>query len=106
LELCSAVCILGTGRIISTIQGNLGWRRLLAVNSPVICTFTPVLSCKAISLFLKEYPVNKVKSHLGDFVYAFGFSHHLFTIPKEPSHQSLSSGTLQLPSTQKHLEGT
>lgn len=60
LELGSAVYIFGTVRLMNKIQGKLWWRHLLTVTSPVICTFTPVLSNKVIFLFLEEYPGNKV----------------------------------------------
>lgn len=70
LELGCPVCVFGTVGIISKIQGRLWWRCLLTVTSPVICTFTPILSCEAIFLLLEEYPVNEVQAHLGDLTHS------------------------------------
>lgn len=55
MELGGPVFVSGNVGIISKTRGKL-WRRCpLTVTSPVICTFTPILSCEAV--FVSESPV-------------------------------------------------
>lgn len=111
LELGSTACVLGTAGIISKMQGKLWWQRLLTVTPPVICTFAPILSCKAVFLFLEEYPVNEAQAHLGDLTHPLGLSYPLPHLPKGDITQHLPllhtlDSTSWTPYTQSMLEVT
>lgn len=91
LELCSSpVCSSDSPRVSSQICSGCWWRCFLAVASPVLRAFTPVLSCQAVTLRLEEYPM-KIGNRTQMALITPSASAPSRSFPSEPADQPLPS---------------